>query len=121
MRFRSVVGDDVYILQNLIIRSKFVDPTLNASRFYDEATAKAVYLFQQGNDLAATGTLDETTANLVLDTLMDDGYKDDGTIPAGYLYKLHVPVYKDRTIQVNATLYDSNMTPLHTFIVRYQK
>jgi hypothetical protein len=109
----------VYIVQNLIVRSPFVDPTLNASRIYDDATRKAVFLYQQGYGLQPTGTFDEATANLLLTNQISDGYKDDGTIPPGYLYKLHVPVHKDRTIQVNATLYDSTMTPIHTFIVRY--
>jgi hypothetical protein len=55
---------------------------------------------------------------LVLDQLIDDGYKDNGTIPEGFLYKVHVPVHKDRTIEVTATLYDANLNILHQFTVR---
>lgn len=58
-----------------------------------------------------------------------DGYKDDGTILPGFLYKvshqycklmpqLYVPVHSNRSIEVMATLYDSSMNVLHRFKVR---
>jgi hypothetical protein len=37
----------------------------------------------------ATGTFDEPTATLLLNNYMDDGYKDDGTIPEGVMYKVN--------------------------------
>lgn len=37
---------------------------------------------------AASGNFDETTANLLLELYQDDGYKDDGSIPAGVMYKV---------------------------------
>jgi hypothetical protein len=34
-----------------------------------------------------TGALDITSANLLLQLHLADGYQDDGKVPAGYLYK----------------------------------
>ena len=34
------------------------------------------------------GTFDEQTASLVLRQLIYDGYRDDGTVPAGYKFKV---------------------------------
>lgn len=31
---------------------------------------------------------DATTASLVLEQLMYDGYRDDGTVPSGYKFKV---------------------------------
>jgi hypothetical protein len=42
------------------------------------------------NRLPATGVFDEATADLLLKLQIDDGYKDNGTIPEGFLYKVHV-------------------------------
>ncbi|EDO43026.1 predicted protein, partial [Nematostella vectensis] len=111
-------GKDVTILQNLLLRSKYVDP-IGTSGAYDKPTSKAVAQFQQGNKLNSTpGVFDIATASLVLKQLMYDGYHDDGTIPKGYKFKLYIPVYADRTKETNATLYDNQHKPIYTFIVR---
>ena len=36
----------------------------------------------------STGVFDAGTASLVLDQLMYDRYQDDGTVPAGYKFKV---------------------------------
>jgi DNA-directed RNA polymerase subunit RPC12/RpoP len=38
-------------------------------------------------DRDVTGALDSTSANLLLQLHIADGYKDDGRVPTGYLYK----------------------------------
>jgi len=47
-----------------------------------------------------------------------DNYKDDGIMPPGYIYKVFVPVYRNRSIETTATLYAANGSALHTFQVR---
>jgi len=114
----ELFGSDIFILQNLLRRSPFVDPNLNLSSYYDKETVNAVKNFQEGTGLPADGIVEGETASILLYRHIDDGYKDDGSIPPGYLYKLYVPVYKNRSIEVIATLFDSKMTPLHKFQVR---
>ena len=36
----------------------------------------------------STGVFDATTAALVLEQLISDGYKDDGKVPPGYKFKV---------------------------------
>jgi hypothetical protein len=60
------------------------------------------------------------TAQAVVSHLSSDGYVDDGR-PAnalGYMYKVVVPVHKNRSIETNATLYAGNGTAVFTFRVR---
>eukprot|EP01133_Synstelium_polycarpum_P007501 gene7501-8777_t len=83
-------------------------------------TSQVLAKFQSTNNLPVTGSLDIDTASLVIDQLLDDGYKDNGEIPPGYLYKVHIPVYRNRSIETTATLYDANMKTLLSFTVRTQ-
>jgi peptidoglycan hydrolase-like protein with peptidoglycan-binding domain len=108
-------GKDVYILQNMLLRAI---PNTPFTSTYDAKTQAAVLQFQSNNKIDATGTFDETTANLLLENYMDDGYKDDGTIPDGVAYKVHIEVYRNRSIETQATLYSGNGTILHVFTVR---
>src|SRR3989338_10306877 len=87
-------GTDVTIAQNLLLRSPFVTQT-KPDGIYSEKTKQSVIQFQKGNKLSQTGTLDVATATTLLKLHFYDGYKDDGKIPAGYLYKVFVPVYKN--------------------------
>jgi len=111
-------GDDVFMLQNLIKRSPFVKPSFIPTGTYDRNTTHAVSSFQQGNGLALTGIFEQKTAETLLKLHLYDNYRDNGTIPAGYKYKVHVPVHKDRNIESTATLYDDHLNVLHTFTVR---
>lgn len=110
-------GKDVVILQNLLLRSPFVRP-IEKSGVYDRETSEAVASYQKGNGLPSNGIFNTTTASLVLKQLMYDGYKDDHTVPSGYKFKVHIPVYKDRTIETIGTLYDSNNKVMYTFRAR---
>lgn len=110
-------GRDVVILQNLLMRSPFVRP-IEKSGVYDRETSGAVASYQKGNGLPSNGIFNTTTASLVLKQLMYDGYVDDHTVPFGFKFKVHIPVYKDRTIETIGTLHDSNNTVMHTFRAR---
>lgn len=132
-------GSDVIILQNLIVRSPLVMISLQFNGNYDANTAAAVQQFQQGNGLVSDAVFDAQTASLLLDQCLGeclsfqfvcllvrfvcevclvvyslfgpaaDGYKDDGSIPPGYLYKVYIPVYKNRSIETIATLFNSDL------------
>jgi len=110
-------GSDVYILQNVLKRAI---PSTPITSYYDAKTQSAVQQFQATNKIAGTGVFDAATAELLLVQYLDDGYKDDGQIPHGVLYKVHIPVFKNRSIETTATLYAGNGTVLHTFTARTQ-
>ncbi|KAJ4462324.1 putative eukaryotic translation initiation factor 2 alpha kinase [Paratrimastix pyriformis] len=78
----------------------------------------AVTQFQQGEGITASGIFDEVTAVRLLEKHSYDGYKDDGQILPGYLYKVHIPVHRNRSLESVATLYDSQMNVLLKFLVR---
>ena len=113
-------GNDVIIAQNLLIRDNAVDSHLDCDGTYGSLSAEATSAFQNANKLIDTGILNEETAQLLLDLHSNDNYKDNGFTAAsmGYLYKLHIPVYSNRSIETEATLYDSENNILMQFIVR---
>jgi hypothetical protein len=51
-----------------------------------------------------------------------DGYRDskdpEELKRGGYLYKVYIPVYQNRSIETIGTVFDQNMMPLHRFVVR---
>eukprot|EP01119_Soliformovum_irregulare_P002265 TRINITY_DN12550_c0_g1_i1.p1 TRINITY_DN12550_c0_g1~~TRINITY_DN12550_c0_g1_i1.p1 ORF type:complete len:280 (-),score=53.21 TRINITY_DN12550_c0_g1_i1:50-889(-) len=110
-------GSDVSVLQNLLIRSPYVGH-LTATGQYDASTAEAVKRFNAGNRISESEIFDEHSANELLSKHLLDGYKDNGKIPAGFKYKVHVPVYRNRSIETKGTLYDDKMRVMHTFIAR---
>lgn len=110
-------GSDVYILQNLLMRAIPSTPT---TYVYDAKTQAAVQQYQTNNKIASTGVFDSVTANLLLTLQLDDGYVDDGTIPAGAMYKVYVPVFRNRSIETVGTLFAGNGTVLHLFTTRTQ-
>jgi hypothetical protein len=83
-------GNDVVILQNLIMRSPCVT-LANATGSYDTPTANAVTSFQQCNNLLGVkaGVFDSITANALLNLNSCDGIIDSGVAvgPLGYKYK----------------------------------
>jgi peptidoglycan hydrolase-like protein with peptidoglycan-binding domain len=115
-----LTGNDVLTVQTLVKRDKAVDPSLLVNSIYDEATAAAVTSFQASNGLKSTGIFDEITAQLLLDLHTDDGYQDSGFTAEsmGYLYKFHIPVYKNRSIETFASLFDAKGNLLLKFRVR---
>jgi hypothetical protein len=76
--------------------------------------------FQKNVGLKSTGVFDATTAQKLLDVHSADGYKDTGFSAGslGYKFKLHVPVYTNRSIETVATLYDKNNKVLLSFVSR---
>lgn len=118
-------GDDVLVLQGLLVRSPAVPPYLAPTGQYDPPTAAAVGRFQRASGLlgpglpTVLGQVDNATARAVLGRLSDDGYADEpGPLPPGVLYKVHVPVHRNRSIETTATLYSANGTALETMVVR---
>jgi hypothetical protein len=114
-----MTGNDVIIAQNLIIRDTAVS-AFEANGIYDEVSAKATTQFQSAHDLDATGVFDDATAELLLELHSADGVKDSGFTAAsmGYLYKIVIPVYENRSIEAAATLYDADNRIIMTFPAR---
>lgn len=112
-------GNDVLIAQNLLKREPEIK-SIPTNGKYDEATAQGCASFQATHGLKATGTLDSVTAQLLLDLDTADGFKDTGFTAAsmGYLYKFHIPVQTNRSIETYATLYDKDNNEMLKFRVR---
>lgn len=110
-------GNNMYVaLPDLLIRrvvkwSPFADPLLCLAREYRVRLPTARLR-------SATGIFDVPTANLLLALHSYDGYKDDGTILPGFLYKVYVPVSQNRSVEPLASLYDSSLNLLMQFRVR---
>jgi len=115
-----MTGNDVLIAQTLLNRDSAVKPTVPTSGVYDEATAKGCGEFQTAIGVKSTGNLDATTAQKLLDLHTDDNYKDSGFTAAsmGYLYKFHIPVVSNRSVETYATLFDKDNNVLLKFRVR---
>lgn len=113
-------GNDVLIAQTLLKRDSAVDQSLVTDGVYGSASQAATSAFQSAHNLKATGTLDSESAQLLMDLHSEDGYKDTGFTAAsmGYLYKFHIPVYKNRSVEATATLYDKNNKVLLQFVAR---
>ncbi|EFA75486.1 eukaryotic translation initiation factor 2 alpha kinase [Heterostelium album PN500] len=110
-----MTGDDVYILQNLLVRTV---PNIPLTSAFDAITQAALIKFQSIYQLEESGIFDVTSANALLANNLEDGYKDNGQIPPGFLYKVYVPVHRDRSIETTATLFDANMNVLLNFTVK---
>jgi len=112
-------GNDVIIAQNLLLREPAVT-SLSANGVFDSASETAVKQFQTANNLVVTGILDDASANLLLSLYSADGVKDTGFTAGslGYLYKIVIPVYENRSIETSPTLYDAYNNVLLTFPAR---
>jgi len=113
-------GNDVVILQNLLLRHPTIH-NLKRTGIFDENTQKALAIFQRDQQCSQQeGNLDVETGKLVIQQLMDDGYRDDGVVPDDCKFKLHVPVSRDRTKETTATLYKcgDGGKVLHRFTIR---
>lgn len=115
-----MTGSDVKIAQTLLNRDQSVKPAVPTSGIYDEATAKGCSEFQTVIGEKSTGTLDSATAQKLLDIHTDDNFKDNGFTAAsmGYLYKFHIPVVNNRSIETYATLFDKDNNEMLKFRVR---
>lgn len=113
-------GDDVKIAQTLLNRNNAVIPKIFVNGVFDEASSAATKQFQDVVGLKATGAVDDTTAQKLLEFHSADGVKDTGFTAAskGYLYKLYVPVHNNRSIETTAILFDKDNNELLQFTVR---
>ena len=114
-------GNEVVIMCNLLARDVDVDlNTNNCDSLYNSIDENACKEFQNAHKLDPTGIFDSETANLLLELHSNDNIHDSGFTAAskGYLYKIHIPVYKNRSIETSATLYDANNKILAIFPAR---
>jgi len=113
-------GNDVLIAQSLLNRDSVVQPQLVADGVFGSSCSKATSQFQSSVGLKATGVIDSNTAQKLLDLHSADGITDSGFTAGsmGYLYKLHIPVYQNRSIETVGTLYDKDNKVLLTFVAR---
>jgi len=115
-------GHDVLIAQQLLSRSRYVD-SVTADGVFGNETETAVSAFQAGNKLAGVtraGAIDRVTANAILAHHTHDGYKDDGRSASaqGYLFKIILPVHRNRSIETIASFLDAENKELLRFRVR---
>ena len=120
----------VRVLKHLLSRTPTGAGNISnlSSTFFGPATASAVRAFQRSSGylsmIQPTGILDRVTALALLDNdYTDDGYEDDGRAAAdypggNYLYKILIPVHRNRSVQTNATFLDAQNNPLFHFPVR---
>ena len=123
-----MTGSDVTILQQLLRRPDRGNTTCclscnggngetsKCSQVFDRPTADALECVTNGR----TRALDAAAANLVLARFSRDEWHDDGA-PAsktGHLYKIMIPVHRNRSVETTATLLDAHNTPLFEFRVR---
>jgi len=115
-----MTGNDVIIAQTLLKRDAAVGSTLSVTGTFDKDTEAATIAFQNANSFKGTGILDSASASLLIAKYEADGYKDSGFTAAsmGYMYKVHIPVHSNRSIETDATLYDKDNNVLLTFRVR---
>jgi peptidoglycan hydrolase-like protein with peptidoglycan-binding domain len=116
----SMTGNDVLIALTLLSRDDSVSSSYKADSSFESEDVDATKSFQKAVGLTASGVIDSATAQKLLDLHSADNYKDDGFTAAskGYLYKVHMPVNQNRSIETTATLFDANNNVLLTFPVR---
>jgi hypothetical protein len=116
----AMTGNDVKIAQTLFKRDSAVSSAVPTDGTYDQVTADGCSAFQTAHGLKGTGVLDSETANLLLSLHSADGYKDNGFSAGsmGYLYKFHIPVHSNRSIETYASLFDKENKLLLTFRAR---
>lgn len=115
-----MTGNDVLIAQTLLLRDDAVDKSFVATGNYADDSAKATAAFQSAHNLPSTGVLDSVSAQTLLDLHSDDQYTDSGFTAAslGYLYKLHIPVHNNRSVETYSTLFDKDNNVLLKFKTR---
>ena len=116
-------GQDVYIMQNLLLRSPYVSPSLQTDGIFGHESQDAVSKFQLGNNMTGvqSGVFDSPTASLLLLLHSCDNYTDDGMSArqlGGYKYKFLFQVFNDRNYETKAYLYNADNVLLYQFIAR---
>jgi hypothetical protein len=112
-------GKDVYTLQHLLNRWS-TKPNLQITQIYDYNTSKAIAKWKVSKGLPNDTIFDRATAFVFLEDFEYDGYKDQGIKAAdlGLQFRLYVPVYRNRSIETTATLFDAHNNVLHKFTTR---
>jgi hypothetical protein len=115
-----MTGNDVIIAQTFLKRDPAVSKTLAVDGVFNKDTQEATIAFQTTNSLDATGIINKSSADTLLKLYEADGYKDSGFTAAslGYMYKFHIPVHTNRSIETYATLFDKDNKKLLSFKVR---
>lgn len=116
----ALSGDDVYVAQNLLLRSPFVSG-LTVTSTFDAATVAAVKAFKAGNNVTGPAdTLDAAGATALLALHERDGYRDDATTARsmGLLYKIVLSCHANRSIEVIGRLLDADNNLLLKFPAR---
>lgn len=86
---------------------------------YGQDSATALRSFQSGNGLNVTGVLMEPSATMLLQLHAADGWKDPGgPLPNGALYKVYIPVFRNRSIETAGFLMDTHGVTRHVFQCR---
>jgi len=113
-------GKDVTLLSFLLARAPECSSGLvPLSDTFSEALHDCVVSVQKAlGQTSPTGIADALVLARAEQLMDNDGYVDDGTIPQGFLYKVHIPVYSNRSIETQARLYAANGTILLNFTVR---
>ena len=114
-------GNDVKIMQTLLLRSPGVSSIIETDGNFDSSTQAAVESFQAYTALNASGIFDVPTAEALLSCCERDGYRDNGTAASAYgkLYKIIVPLPSmNRSVETNATLLDKDNNFIRSFTVR---
>lgn len=127
----SPSGTDVYILTELLrrhfadtLKDTYIPNTLGSSKktaVYSRDVALLVRTFQNDVGLPATGIFESETAKKILSLYAGrDNYRDKGVKARDFKmkYKIYVPVYRDRSIETTAILYDQDNNELYKFIAR---
>ena len=112
-------GNDVYVLQHLLSNPPF-NAKLNDTATYDAATLASVKQFQLQEGLSVDGIAGSLTQAAILAKQSDDGYRNtnETAVSLGYLYKIVVPVHRNRSVETVAHLEAGNGTVLMSFQVR---
>ena len=115
-----MTGNDVIIAQSLLNRDSSVDGALDADGVFGKASQSATISFQQAHHIAVTGEIDANTATSLLEFCGDDGYVDSGVSAGelGYLYKIHIQVHANRSIENKASLLDKDNNLIFSFTTR---
>lgn len=116
-----MTGSDVFIACSLLVRDEAVTLEASACDYeYGSDDEEATRAFQGANGLGVDGVFGDKTANVVLELHSADGYTDSGFTAAsmGYKYKVHIPVYTNRSIETVGTLFDADNNVMMTFPVR---
>ena len=116
-----LVGGDVAALQALLTNAGVAPAGGWASPgVFDAQVGPAVAAWRASAGLPEGEGVGAGEVVRLLECCSEDGYADDGAPPAatGHLYKLLVPVHRNRSVELSATLLGANNEVLHTFKAR---